>query len=270
VHVPNALAHLIQNRCGLQHRGAEFYRTFIAGYISSILGGKLGWKPFTGATHDQPMEQRPTYRAGFALDIALAVCRMPESAFIVSVPEAEGLVASLRERLDASARIGVPAHITVLVPFMSPEAITPAVLGAAQGALNRVRSFAFSLAEVGCFPATAYLAPEPAEPFVALTESLVRAFPEFPPFRGEHSSIVPHLTVATGNAAEAELAAVEIAALVQSHGAVNSVCSSVALLENSSGLWKQMHVFALPGRPANHSGKRTVPGVPGFAAYLKR
>lgn len=171
---------------------------------------------------------------------------MAESAFIVCVPEAEGLVASLRDRFDASARLGVPAHITVLVPFMSQEGITPAVLRTAQAALNQVGSFAFSLANVGRFPATAYLAPEPVAPFVALTEALVRAFPDFPPFGGAHSSIVPHLTVANGDASEAEFAAIELATLVQSHGRVESVCSSIVLLENTSGLWKQMHIFPLP------------------------
>ncbi len=102
------------------------------------------------------------------------------------------------------------------------------------------------LSQVRRFPATTYLAPEPAEPFVALTEALVRTFPEFPPFRGEHESIVPHLTVATGNANEAEVAAAELQAVVQSNGPISGFCSSVSLLENSSGRWKEMHVFALP------------------------
>jgi 2'-5' RNA ligase len=96
------------------------------------------------------------------------------------------------------------------------------------------------------FPATAYLAPEPAEPFIALTEALIRTFPEFPPFRGEHESIVPHLTVANGNANEADAAAAELQAVVQSKGPIFSFCSSVSLLENSSGHWREMHVFALP------------------------
>jgi len=52
---------------------------------------------------------------------------MAESAFIVRVPEAEPCVGALRERFDASVKLGVPAHITVLVPFMSPERITEAV-----------------------------------------------------------------------------------------------------------------------------------------------
>ncbi|MEP6873925.1 MAG: 2'-5' RNA ligase family protein [Burkholderiales bacterium] len=172
---------------------------------------------------------------------------MSESAFIVHVPEAEACVGELRKRFDASVHLGVPAHITILVPFMPLEEITPGVLVHAQAALSQVRSFAFSLSKVGRFPATAYLAPEPAVPFIALTEALVRAFPAFPPFRGEHATIVPHLTAATGNAGEAEVAAAQLAATIEAHGPVHGFCASVSLIENSSGLWKEAHVFSLRG-----------------------
>ena len=171
---------------------------------------------------------------------------MFETAFIVRVPEAEAHVASLRSRFDASVHLGVPAHITVLVPFMAPDQITPSVLAQLQATLSQVPSFAFSLSQVRRFPATAYLAPEPAEHFIALTEAVVRRFPEFPPFRGEHESIVPHLTVANGNASEAAVAAAELEAVIQSKGPISSFCSSVSLLENSSGFWREMHVFPLP------------------------
>jgi len=170
---------------------------------------------------------------------------MAESAFIVHVPEAEGRVGALRQRFDASVKLGVPAHITVLVPFMSPERISAEVLAEAQAALNEVPAFSFTLASVARFAATAYLAPEPAQPFVALTEALVRCFPAYPPFAGEHDSIIPHLTVAHGSAAEAELAAAELADAMRAHGPITSRCASVELLENSSGVWRPMHVFAL-------------------------
>lgn len=71
VHVPNALAQLVQNPGGLQHRGAGFHRVFITGHISSILSREPVCKPLSGGTDDQLMEQRPTYRAGFAMDITL-------------------------------------------------------------------------------------------------------------------------------------------------------------------------------------------------------
>ena len=45
---------------------------------------------------------------------------MPISAFAVKVPAAEPLVGDLRRRYDATVALGVPAHITLLVPFMDP------------------------------------------------------------------------------------------------------------------------------------------------------
>ncbi len=46
------------------------------------------------------------------------------------------------------------------------------------------------------FPANVvYLAPDPAEPFVALTEALAAAFPDCPPYGGAFDEPVPHLTI---------------------------------------------------------------------------
>ena len=174
---------------------------------------------------------------------------MAESAFVVLVPEAEALVGNLRLRYDESARLGVPAHITVLYPFMEPSLITPEVTRECAGVLAAYPAFAFVLGSVCRFPATACLDPEPREPFIALTSALVRAFPAFPPSGGKYPSIVPHLTVAHGNAAEAESAAVAVAAGLRSSGPVSSACASVMLMENSSGRWRPMHVFPLASSP---------------------
>lgn len=45
---------------------------------------------------------------------------MAITAFVVRVPSAETVVAELRKRFDATVQHGVPAHISVLVPFMDP------------------------------------------------------------------------------------------------------------------------------------------------------
>lgn len=111
---------------------------------------------------------------------------MSTSAFVVKVPAAESAVGDLRDQFDASAKVGVPAHITILFPFMPPEEITAGVLQQAQEALSVVPSFVFSLGEIGRFPTTTYLLPAPADPFVALTAALVRRFPAFRPYGGEH------------------------------------------------------------------------------------
>lgn len=170
---------------------------------------------------------------------------MAISAFIVPVPQAEPLVGDLRRRFDATAALGVPAHITVLVPFMDPRQITPEVLEQAQRALDRVAAFSFSLGAAARFPATAYVAPEPPGPFVRMNEALVEAFPDFQPYGGEHQEIVPHLTVADGNASEATEATAELQARLDASGAVRADCTSVVLIENSTGRWEELHVFHL-------------------------
>ena len=176
---------------------------------------------------------------------------MAQSALIACVPEAEALVAPLRERFDASARLGVPAHVTVLFPFVAPEAIDASVLQRIESVLSAAQPFRFSLAKVARFPETTYLEPEPSAPFAALTEALVREFPQFLPYGGEFPTVVPHLTVAHGSAAEATIAQAQLEAALARHGTVNSTCSVLALMENSSGMWKQMHVLPLGRYPAD-------------------
>ena len=175
---------------------------------------------------------------------------MAISAFAVKVPAAEPLVEDLRRRYDATVALGVPAHITVLVPFMDPALITGEVLDRARRVLQRTPSFSFSLGAVGRFSETAYLAPEPAAPFIAMTLALVEAFPDFPPYGGEHAGVIPHLSVAHGDALGAEEAAIELRARLLASGPVHATCTKVALIENSSGRWQDLHVFQLPNATA--------------------
>lgn len=154
-------------------------------------------------------------------------------------------MSALRLKLDESARLGVPAHITVLFPFMPPKRIDAVVLEKCSRTLAAHKKFPFQLCRVGCFPATAYLEPDPKAPFIALTDSLVQAFPEFPPYRGEFTDIIPHLTVAHGNAPEVEKTARDLKLNLKTAGPVSCSCAAVTLIENSSGRWKPMRVFAL-------------------------
>ena len=69
----------------------------------------------------------------------------PHSGLIVEIPEAEPGVARHRERLDANALLGVPAHITVLFPFMPPETIGPLALAELEDLFAAVSRFRFQL-----------------------------------------------------------------------------------------------------------------------------
>jgi 2'-5' RNA ligase len=120
-----------------------------------------------------------------------------ETAVIASIPEAESLVGEHRRRLDAAAAWGVPAHVTVLGPFVPPTAINVQVIQTLAAVTAPVRSFDCRFAGTGWFGQDVlWLAPEPAEPFLQLTAAIWDAFPQYPPYGGAYDEVVPHLTVA--------------------------------------------------------------------------
>ncbi len=119
-----------------------------------------------------------------------------ESALIVPVPESEPVVKDLRVRYDPAASAGVPAHITVLYPFLAPAELDDSILAELKALFSGIDSFPFNLSGIGRFPDVIYLTPDPPNPFVRLTAAIATRWPETPPYGGAHDEIVPHLTVA--------------------------------------------------------------------------
>jgi len=106
----------------------------------------------------------------------------PHSGLIVEVPEAEPAVARLRERLDASAPLGIPAHIMVLFPFMPLGTIDPAALSKLARLFAAVSRFGFRLDRTDWFgDEVLWLGPDDPGPFRALTEAVHRAYPRVSP-----------------------------------------------------------------------------------------
>lgn len=166
------------------------------------------------------------------------------SAFALNVPEAEACVGELRARYDPSCALGVPAHITVLYPFMAPSAIDDAVLEQVGDVLSTFRPFTIRLRRIERFPGVLYLAPEPAEPIKAITRSLAARFPAYPPYGGLYADVVPHLTVAQASDVDLDAAERELRARLPRQGLV-ARCTEVAMMENASGPWRPMRSFPL-------------------------
>lgn len=120
----------------------------------------------------------------------------PQSALLVPVPAAERLVGAARAVHDPVAAAGVPAHVTLIAPWVEPAALDDELpLADLREALAGVAAFAFDLAEVGWFSdRVLWLAPTPAGPFVELTAALAARFGTAP-WAGKFDEIVPHLTV---------------------------------------------------------------------------
>ena len=131
-----------------------------------------------------------------------------QTAVIVPVPGAETAVRTWRERLDPATQVGVPAHVTVLYPFLPAPQVGPDVVTDLRLLVSREPAFRVAFASFGRFPEVLYLAPEPAGPFRRLITAVVRRWPEAPPYGGAHpGDPIPHLTVSHRASPEQEAAA---------------------------------------------------------------
>ena len=106
------------------------------------------------------------------------------------------MVGRWRLEHDPVAAAGVPAHITLIVPWLPPDQITAEDLADLDDELADVKAFDFELSRVDWFGRRVlWVAPEPAAPFLELTHRLSDRFCT-PPWEDEFDDVIPHLTVA--------------------------------------------------------------------------
>ena len=169
---------------------------------------------------------------------------MPETALICRVPEAERYIAGYRQRFDPSARRNVPAHVTVLYPFMAPALVDAEVVATLRRIARATPAFDYRMRETKRFPVALYLAPDPDRPFSALMDAIYEAYPDYPPFEGKFETVVPHITVAHGD--EPILCEIEIELRIAlPPSGIAAHCNELLLIENSSGRWETLETFTL-------------------------
>lgn len=127
------------------------------------------------------------------------------------MPDAARAVDRWREQTcESKPSTGVPAHITVIVPFIPAHELDPAALESLAQLFGGIPAFEFELVAAARFPGTLYLEPDRPSAFVALIDAVVDRFPAYPPYEGAFDGVIPHLTVAQGDddvlrAAEADV-----------------------------------------------------------------
>jgi 2'-5' RNA ligase len=170
-------------------------------------------------------------------------------------------VGERRARLDASARDGVPAHLTVLYPFLPPALIDDAALTSLAALFAAFPAFAFTLDRVGWFGGNVvWLGPRDDEPFRALTALAFEAFPSCAPYGGQHDEVVPHLTIGHQGGASALRAAAEV---VRPSLPIEATATQVTLMTGPRpgtagtlpGQWRPAAAFPLLGAERGHCGE---------------
>lgn len=91
----------------------------------------------------------------------------------------------------------MPAHVSVLYPFVEPDQVDDQVIATLAAALGQVAAFDCRFERTRWFGQDVlWLDPEPAGWFRDLTALVWNAFPLHAPYGGAHDDVVPHLTAA--------------------------------------------------------------------------
>lgn len=167
------------------------------------------------------------------MDVAL------ETALIIPVPAAEPVVGAHRARLDRAAAWGVPAHVTVLYPFLPLSSIRTAALARL---FRGFPAFAARFDAIRWFDdRVVWVDPSPASRFRELTDAVWAAYPSHPPFRGEFADVVPHLTI--GHDAPRQALAEAAASVTPFQEQITSVRLIAGL--TGSRRWETVSTFSL-------------------------
>jgi 2'-5' RNA ligase len=165
---------------------------------------------------------------------------------IVTVPEAEPVVGEWRMQYTYDAPAGIPSHVTVLFPFVPSKQAGEAARRVGE-IVAATPAFELRFARTARFPELLYLDPEPAEPFITLTEAIAAEWPEHPPYEGAHETVIPHLTVA-----ESEDSALldRIAAQVEPQLPIELRVEEASLfVEDDRSRWHEHSRLPLAGHP---------------------
>lgn len=144
------------------------------------------------------MPRNWTLRLGSPSSRAEADCasdRKVESAVIVRVGLPDALD-QLRRACMASAAFGLPAHVTLLYPFLEPVDLADGVRVTLATIASRHPSFSFELSGPREWTDTVYAAVEPEAPFLAIHRDLAAAFPGYPIYGRPGFALRPHVTIA--------------------------------------------------------------------------
>ncbi len=115
---------------------------------------------------------------------------------IIAPPRVQAWATPFRRRYSLDGMLRVPAHITVLFPFVPVDDLD-AVCPKLRQIYANFAPFDVTLDGYGHFPTASYLKPADPEPIKALFRAVHAEFPTVLPYRGAFNSddITPHMTV---------------------------------------------------------------------------
>lgn len=156
----------------------------------------------------------------------------------------------MREREVEVARLGVPPHVTILSPFLDVDHLDRRAMAVVGEIVARAPAFDVELAQVRRWPPSelgpgvVWLAPKPAEPFVALTRAVWTAFPDHPPYGRPEDDLEAHLTIAIDDPGRFDAVESDAVRFLPFKRRVSTIS---LIVEGADGRWRTRRHFALEG-----------------------
>ena len=145
-------------------------------------------------------------------------------------------LASIRDAADRMAARGVPAHVTVLFPFLAVDALTPTVRSSLTRLAANNPSFVARFSRVERREAMVWLVPAGQRPFLDVTFAVAALWPDHPPYEGVHDTLIAHLTLVETTDRQARDAA--WAAAMEIGPFEVPVRELTVITESASGHWR--------------------------------
>lgn len=120
-----------------------------------------------------------------------------QSGLVIPVPAADPLLASVAARYPGTVRVGVPAHVTLLYPFIAADELDEQITNALGELLVKQVPMTVEFAE--CYRRGGFVAlrPDPVAGLSELSNATRRQWPDVKPYGGLYGDDVElHLTVA--------------------------------------------------------------------------
>ena len=164
-----------------------------------------------------------------------------DTALVFLVPEVERAIRSWRSAHDPSAAEGMPAHITVLYPFIAEGDLREATLNELKAVCDKWQPIEVEFAEFGHFPGVLWLNPNSVQCLELITR--VRdTFPQCLPYGRSDLKVIPHLTITDG---ASEQIVAQAQADIAPHLPPKAMISVIALMAFDGNGWVCQHEFEL-------------------------
>ena len=170
---------------------------------------------------------------------------MLETAVVIVLDDARPQLEPVRAEFHpAGVAMGIPLHVTLLVPFAPPNQVDEAALEDIFGAYD---AFTLTLTGLATWPQVVYAVPEPRERLLAMMHALFEKYPEYPPYEGTIAEPEPHATLSELEPGESlDEVAAAIRARTESLFPLTCDARDVALLEeHAPDRWRERRRFPL-------------------------